>query len=85
MFVKFQVEITPYSAVFEICRLIRLFLHVLARNATERYDSVPVCTGPKTGTIMDRTSVKSQLFRSKNQTGTITVRYRSCVNVALFQ
>ena len=27
--------------------------------------------------------MNSQLFRSKNQTGTITVRYRSRVNVAL--
>ena len=68
MFVKFQVEITSYSAVSEICWHIRVSF---ARNATEWYNSVTVWTGPKPGTIMDWTRVNSQLFRSRNQTGTL--------------
>ena len=62
--------------------ILDFLLLVLARNASERYDTVPVWTGPKTGTITDRTRVNNQLFCSKNQTSTITVRYLSRVNAA---
>ena len=45
------------------------------RNYSEQPGIIPVWTGHKIGTKLDWTRVNSQLFRPKDQTGTITVRY----------
>ena len=61
--------------MFEICRHIRFSFACLARNVRERYDSVPACTGHKTGTITDRTRVEQSTFpfqiSDRYDTGTI--------------
>ena len=72
-----------YSS-FEICRHTRFSF---ACYGAKWYGTVLLRTSvnmAQIGTKMDRTCMNSQLFPSKNQTITITVRYRrSFVNVAL--
>ena len=79
-----------YVRTLTICLLLVYFVSaaecycfdslVLARNVLERYDSVPMWTGPKTGPVW---TVNFSV--SKIRPVTITVQYHSRVNIAIMR